>query len=449
MSKKKVLIANRGEIANRILRTCQALDYETVVIYSDADKDLPYVKAATHAVHIGPAPVAQSYLQADKIVEAAVQHGVDFVHPGYGLLSENTHFAKKCEEAGIGFIGPSADVIQQMGDKITAREVMAAAGVPIVPGTKGEALHIDDACEKAQQIGYPVMLKASAGGGGIGLHVCHTEDDLRKAYTSAKGRAKAYFGQDHMFIEKYIDNPRHIEVQVLGDKHGNVVHLFERDCSVQRRHQKVIEESPSPFLDEETRQKLCTTAVRAAKAVDYVGAGTVEFIMDEDKQFYFLEMNTRLQVEHPVTEQVTGYDLVALQLDVAEGKVLPFTQEHIQSEGHAMEFRIYAEDPTTFMPSPGTITTYLRAKGEGIRYDDAIESGSQITPYYDPMIAKLIVSAPTREEVIKRSKQALNELKIEGIKHNTPFLVNVLENEAFVEGNYTTQFVANLQASKK
>lgn len=448
MNQRKVLIANRGEIARRIIRTCREKGYTTVAIYSEADQTMPFVSEADEAVLIGPAPVLQSYLQAEKIIQVAKEKNVQMIHPGYGLLSENADFARKCEEAGIIFIGPKPEVIEAMGDKVTARKVMQQAGVPIVPGVEGSADDIDQALSQANSIGYPVMLKASAGGGGIGMQVCYTDEDVKKVYQSAKGRAKSYFGSDIMFVEKYIENPRHIEVQVIGDLHGNLCHMFERDCSVQRRHQKVIEESPSPFLDEPTRKKICDTALLAAQTVGYTGVGTIEFIMGEDKEFYFLEMNTRLQVEHPVTELVTGHDLVALQLLIEEGKLLPFVQEELVQQGHALELRIYAEDPVTFFPSPGTITKYERVEGEGIRYDDGVEEGSTITPFYDPMIAKVIVSGNNRELSIERGIKVLETMKLEGIKNNIPFLQKVLEDEAFRQGVYTTQFVSTILDKK-
>lgn len=449
MNKHKVLIANRGEIARRVIKTCKAKGYATVAIYSEADQEMPYVKEADEAVLIGPAPVVQSYLQADKIIAVAKEYGVRMIHPGYGLLSENAGFARKCEEEGIIFIGPKPTVIEQMGDKVTAREVMKKAGVPIVPGVEGEAKNVEEAITQANELGYPVMLKASAGGGGIGMQVCHSDVDLNKAYQSSKGRAKAYFGHDAMFVEKYIENPRHIEVQIIGDHHGNIVHMFERDCSVQRRHQKVIEESPSPFLDQDTRSKVCEAALVAAKTVQYSGVGTVEFIMAEDKEFYFLEMNTRLQVEHPVTEEVTGYDLVALQLAIEEGEVLPFKQEDLSQTGHAIELRIYAEDPVSFMPAPGKINVYERVEGEGIRFDDGIEAGLSITSFYDPMIAKVIVSDSSRKLALEKAHRVLLEMKLEGIKNNIPFLLRVIQDPQFKEGQYTTQFVTQILNKKE
>jgi acetyl-CoA carboxylase biotin carboxylase subunit len=445
MEIRTVLIANRGEIARRIIRTCKAKGIRTIAVYSEADATMPFVREADTAVLIGPPPVAQSYLNMETILQAAKEHGADAIHPGYGLLSENGRFARRCAEEGMIFIGPRPEVMEDMGAKIRARSKMIEAGVPVVPGYNGNILDAEEACRVAAEIGYPVMLKASAGGGGIGMQICRDDEEVRKAFQSAKGRAKAYFGNDDMFIEKYIDNPHHIEVQIAGDEHGRIVHLFERECSIQRRHQKVIEESPSPFLDETTRGLICDAAVRAAQAVEYTGVGTVEFIMDGNKEFFFLEMNTRLQVEHPVTEAVTGLDLVELQLTIAEGKALPFTQEDITQQGHAMELRIYAEDPVTFMPSPGTISRYEQPEGEGIRIDDAVESGSVITPFYDPMIGKLIVSGNTRAEVIARAEDALAQYAIEGIKTNISMLSEVLGDEEFAAGIYTTQFVQQMK----
>lgn len=420
------------------------MGYPTLAIYSEADKELPYIHEADEAVHIGPPPVAQSYLQMDRLIEVAKAHRVTYVHPGYGLLSENADFAQKCVDAGLRFIGPPPTIIRQMGDKITARRLMKTAGIPVVPGMDGGAVSLDIALQQAGEIGYPVMLKASAGGGGIGMSICYDAEQLKQAYQTTKAKANAYFGHDEMFIEKYISNPRHIEVQIAADKHNQCVHLFERECSIQRRHQKVIEESPSPFLTEETRERICNAAVRAAVSAGYVGIGTVEFIVDQDQSFYFLEMNTRIQVEHPVTEAITGLDLVALQLQIEEGEPLPVNQSAITRFGHAIEFRIYAEDPVTFMPSPGKITTYKRVEGPGIRFDDGIEEGVMITPYYDPMIAKLIVSGSNRTEVLQKSQNVLAQLQLEGIKHNVPFLQRVLADQRFVTGTYDTSFVARL-----
>ncbi|UFJ41901.1 acetyl-CoA carboxylase biotin carboxylase subunit [Brevibacillus humidisoli] len=440
---QKVLIANRGEIARRIIRTCKAMGMATVAVYSEADKQMPYVREADEAVWIGPPPVPQSYLNVEAILEAARSVRADAVHPGYGLLSENASFAQRCQEAGLVFIGPAPDVIAKMGDKLTAREIMRQAGVPVVPGSGGMLVDADEAVDRARQIGYPVMLKATAGGGGIGMQVVHSDEELRQAYQSAKGRAKAYFGNDAMFLEKYVQNPHHIEVQIAADQHGQILHVLERECSIQRRHQKVLEESPSPFLDEETRQKICQSAVDAARAVGYTGVGTVEFIMDERKDFYFLEMNTRLQVEHPVTEEMTGLDLVALQFDIACNRPLSVRQEEIKAHRHAIEVRVYAEDPETFLPCPGKIEEYRVPEIEHVRIDDGVEAGTQVTPFYDPMIAKVIASGVTREEAIQRLSEALKAFYIGGIKTNLPFLREILDDDSFRAGMYTTHFVQN------
>ncbi len=443
MEIKKLLIANRGEIARRIIRTCRKRGIEVVAVYSDADQNLPYVKEADEAVRIGPPPVAQSYLNIDTIIRTAKEKKVDAIHPGYGLLSENATFARQVEEAGIRFIGPSSEVIALMGDKVKARQQMAAAGVPIVPGTPEGVKNVEEALIKAQEIGFPVMLKASAGGGGIGMIVCRSEDELSKAFPSTQGRAKAYFGDNTLFLEKYIEKPRHVEVQIVGDHKQNVVHLFERECSIQRRNQKVIEESLSPSISEKTRSRLYEAGVQAARAVGYTGVGTVEFLVDQDEQIYFLEMNTRLQVEHPVTEAITGLDLVELQLDLAAGKLLPFSQEQITATGHGIEYRIYAEDPTTFMPSPGKIEVFTAPQGEGIRIDAGVEAGNEVTPFYDPMIAKLVVHGKDREEALQRSREALSAFQIEGIRTNLPLLKEITTDPQFVSGKYDTHFLMN------
>jgi acetyl-CoA carboxylase biotin carboxylase subunit len=445
---KKILIANRGEIALRIIKTCKEMNIETVAVFSDADKDLPFVKAADYAVHIGEAPVAKSYLQSDVILEAAIQHKVDAVHPGYGLLSENDEFAKKIEEAGIKFIGPSAQTIEWMGDKIMARKTMQQAGVPIVPGTIEPIEDEEEGVLLADQIGYPVMLKASSGGGGIGMVKCLNKDDLHKHFVSSQQRAKNYFGSGRMFIEKCIENARHIEVQIMGDLHGNIVHLFERDCSVQRRNQKVIEESPSPFLTENLRAKITEAAVNAAKAVGYVNAGTVEFVVSDSGEFYFLEMNTRLQVEHPVTESITGIDLVKWQLLIADGEPLPLLQNEIVSNGHAIEFRLYAEDPVTFFPSPGKIEELVWPELNHVRIDLGYEAGNQVTPFYDPMIAKIIVSDFNRDHCLQKAAQFFDELHISGLKTNAPLFRSLLKEADFVKGDYTTDFLANRTVTK-
>ncbi|WP_342512699.1 biotin carboxylase N-terminal domain-containing protein [Sporosarcina sp. FSL K6-1522] len=439
----KILVANRGEIALRIIRTCQRLGIGTVAVYSEADSDMPFVKEADEAFLLGPAQVQQSYLQADVIIDIALQNGVDAIHPGYGLLSENAEFVRKVQQAGIAFIGPDADTIDQMGDKIGSRVTMQAAGVPVVPGTDEGIASLDEAVQAAQDIGYPVMLKASAGGGGIGMVRCEDEQALGQHFQSVKSRAKAYFGDDVVFLEKFIADARHIEVQVFGDHAGNVVHLFERNCSVQRRNQKVIEESPSPHLPQEAKDRLYQAAVDAAKAVAYKNAGTVEFIVDNNNDIYFLEMNTRLQVEHPVTEQVTGYDLVEWQIEVAKGNELPVkSQAAITSTGHAIEFRIYAEDPVKFMPSPGAITKLDWGDTTGVRIDSGYVEGGKVTPFYDPLISKVIVHAPTRSEAIERSKAFLSQVGVVGLKTNIPFFDKFLASEDFLAGDYSTAVLA-------
>ncbi|WP_212775158.1 acetyl-CoA carboxylase biotin carboxylase subunit [Polycladomyces abyssicola] len=438
---KTILIANRGEIARRIARTCRTRGLRVVAVYSEADKDMPFVREADVAVSIGPPPVAQSYLNMDAIIQTAKQTGADAIHPGYGLLSENATFARKVEEAGLVFIGPRPAVIERMGDKVTARRTMAEAGVPVVPGTERGISGEEEALAEAERIGYPVMIKASAGGGGIGMQVCRTPDELKKALPSVQAKAKAYFGDSAVFLERLIERPRHVEVQVAADSQGHTVHLFERECSVQRRNQKVVEECLSPSVRPETRERLYDAAVRAAEAVGYTGVGTVEFLVDEQERIYFLEMNTRLQVEHPVTEMVTGQDLVDWQLDIAEGKPLPLRQHEIKARGHAVEYRIYAEDPTTFLPSPGKIRSMTVPEGEGIRVDAGVEAGNEVTPFYDPMIAKLIVSGPTREMVLEKSRAVLEEFRVEGIRTNLPLLRALLDHPDFADGRYDTQLL--------
>ncbi|WP_203332535.1 acetyl-CoA carboxylase biotin carboxylase subunit [Planococcus beigongshangi] len=432
---KKILIANRGEIARRIIRTCERLGIETVAIHSEADGDLPYAKEATEAVLIGPNPVVQSYLQADKILEAAKQHNVDAIHPGYGLLSENAGFARKVKEAGFIFIGPDSDIIDMMGDKIESRRAMIKAGVPVVPGTEEGVASLEEAIEEAAKIGYPLMLKASGGGGGIGMVRCESEQALSQQFDSVKNRAKAYFGNDVVYLEKFIADARHIEVQIFGDSHGNIVHLFERNCSVQRRNQKVIEESPSPHLPQEVRERLCEAAIRAGKAVGYSNAGTVEFIVDQSNEFYFLEMNTRLQVEHPVTEEVTGLDLVEWQIDVARGGRLPL-QETITSKGHAIEYRIYAEDPKTFFPSPGKLDKIVW--GEEARIETGYEEGNSVTPFYDPMISKVIITGDNRIDALAKSQKFFAHTSIDGVKTNIPLFREFIESQEFISGEYAT-----------
>lgn len=435
----KVLIANRGEIALRIIKTCQRLGIQTVAVHSEADVDMPFVKEADEAFLLGPAQVQQSYLKADDIIDIAIRAGVDAIHPGYGLLSENADFVRKVQQAGMIFIGPDADTIDKMGDKIGSRVTMQAAGVPVVPGTDEGIASLEKAVQVAADIGYPVMLKASAGGGGIGMVRCENEQALSQHFQSIKTRAKAYFGDDVVFLEKFIANARHIEVQIFGDNQGNVVHLFERNCSIQRRNQKVIEESPSPCLPEETRQRLFQAAVDAAQAVGYKNAGTVEFIVDDSNHIYFLEMNTRLQVEHPATELVTGYDLVEWQIEVAKGNELPVkNQQAIESTGHAIEYRIYAEDPVKFLPSPGTITKLDWGDTADVRIDAGYVEGGKVTPFYDPLIAKVIVHAATRAEAIQQSRVFLAQVDIQGLKTNIPLFTEFLTAEEFLTGDYST-----------
>ncbi len=443
---KKILIANRGEIARRIIRTCDRLGIETIAIHSEADAELPYVSEATEAAAIGPNPVAQSYLQADIIIQEALKRNAQAIHPGYGLLSENAEFARKVQQAGLVFIGPSPEIIETMGDKLGARRTMMDAGVPVVPGTEGGVVDVAAAISEAEKIGYPLMLKASAGGGGIGMVLCENEQALTQQFESVKNRAKAYFGDDVVYLEKFIPNARHIEVQIFGDEQGNVVHLFERNCSVQRRNQKVIEESPSPDLPEAARQKLCDAAVQAGHAVGYTNAGTVEFIVDENNDFYFLEMNTRLQVEHPITEQVTGVDLVEWQLNVAKGEALP-EQSAIATKGHSIEYRIYAEDPKTFFPSPGTLSDLVW--GPGARIETGYEEGNKVTPFYDPMIAKVILTADTREQALEKSREFFNGTAIQGVKTNLPLFNEFIESHPFIDGNYATAVLAEWLKQKK
>ncbi|QCR33632.1 acetyl/propionyl/methylcrotonyl-CoA carboxylase subunit alpha [Lysinibacillus sp. SGAir0095] len=438
---KKILIANRGEIARRIIRTCKRLGIETVAIYSEADANSLHVKEATESFCIGKPQVALSYLNIDAILDVAKQTGADAVHPGYGLLSENAAFANRVEEAGLTFIGPKSQVIQAMGSKIEARKIMEQAGVPIVQGVNDPIKDADEAAKIAQEIGYPVMLKASAGGGGIGMQLVNNEEELKKAFEGNQKRAQSFFGDGTMFIEKFIAQPHHVEVQVLADAHGNVVPVYERECSIQRRNQKVVEEAPSPFISEETRKKMLDAAVDAAKHIGYTNAGTIEFLVDHDQNFYFLEMNTRLQVEHPVTEEITGLDLVEQQLKLAKGEKLAFTREDIQKKGHAIEVRIYAENPVTFFPSPGKITNLVLPKGEGIRHEVAVESGSDVTPFYDPMIGKLVVFGATREEACARLADALRNYVVEGIQTNIPMLLETVTHEQFLSGVTTTKFV--------
>ncbi|WAH39190.1 acetyl-CoA carboxylase biotin carboxylase subunit [Alicyclobacillus dauci] len=439
---KRVLVANRGEIAVRVIRACRELGIETVAIYSSADKEALHVKLADEAYCIGPTPAKQSYLHIPSIMSVATLRGVDAVHPGYGFLAENSDFAEACEACGITFIGPSPRAIDMMGDKAVAKETMKKAGVPTVPGSEGLIDSVDHAVEIAKTIGYPVIIKATAGGGGKGIRVVYDEDALRQAVVTAQREAESAFGNPGVYIEKYIERMRHVEIQVLADRHGNVIHLGERDCSVQRRMQKLVEEAPCPVLDEDTRNRMGAAAVAAARAVDYVGAGTIEFIYSEDGEFYFMEMNTRIQVEHPVTEWVTGVDLVREMILAAAGEPLSVAQEDITLRGHAIECRINAEDPTRqFMPSPGTIGAYLPPSGNGVRVDSACYPGYTIPPFYDSMIAKLIVWAPDREQAIARMLRALEEFEIEGVKTTIPFHLALLQNEKFRQSDVSTRFL--------
>lgn len=437
----KILIANRGEIARRVIRTCKRLNIHTVAIYSEADAESLHVKDADEAYCVGKPPVAQSYLNIDRILEIARESGAEAVHPGYGLLSENAEFAKRCTEAGLVFIGPSADVIASMGSKLEARKTMKAAGVPIVEGVEHPVKDVAEATSIAERLGYPIMLKASAGGGGIGMQLVDNAEELAKAFEGNQKRAQSFFGDGTMYMERFIANPHHVEVQIIADQQGNVVPLFERECSIQRRNQKVVEEAPSPFISQDTREKMLEASVKAAKHIGYVNVGTIEYLVDENQNFYFLEMNTRLQVEHPVTEEITKLDLVEEQLKIAAKQALTFTRESITREGHAIEVRIYAENPSTFFPSPGTITALELPTGEGIRHECGVEAGSAVTPFYDPMISKLVVWGETREIACERLIQALKAYKVEGIQTNIPMLLKTVTHEQFLKGYTTTKFV--------
>lgn len=443
MSKiKKLLVANRGEIALRIMRSAREMGIKTVAVYSEADRAALHVRFADEAVLIGPPPSSQSYLVMDKIIDAARKTGADAIHPGYGFLSENEDFARKVKEAGLIFIGPSAESIEIMGSKLAAKAAAKKFGVPLVPGTDEPIRDIGAAKKIAKEIGYPILIKASAGGGGKGMRIVEQESDFEEQMERAVSEAISAFGDGSVFIEKYVTQPRHIEFQIFGDQHGNVIHLFERECSIQRRHQKVIEEAPSSVLTPEMRMKMGEAAVNAAKAANYYNAGTVEFIVDANLNFYFLEMNTRLQVEHPVTEQITGLDLVKWQIKIAEGEKLPLRQEQISLRGHAIEVRVYAEDPSNnFLPDIGTLQTYKRPQGHGIRVDDGFEEGMSIPFYYDPMIAKMICHADTREQAIEKTLRAIDEYEITGLETTLGFCAFVLRHEAFTSGNFDTKFV--------
>lgn len=439
---RKILIANRGEIALRVIRTCKELGIKTVAVYSRPDAGAPHVLHADESVFIGEAASSESYLVMDKIIAAARQTGADAIHPGYGFLSENADFAERCKTEGIIFIGPEPEAIRMMGDKTTARELAIKEGIPTPPGLKSELQSIAEARKIAEEVGYPILIKAAAGGGGKGMRIVHKQDELEASIKTAKSEAKNAFGDDRIYIEKYLEEPRHVEFQIMADKHGNVLHLFDRECSVQRRHQKVIEEAPCPLLTDELREKMAESAIKAAKACDYVGAGTIEFLVDKHLNYYFLEMNTRLQVEHPVTEMITGMDLVALQIKVAEGEPLPFKQHELGINGHAIECRIYAEDPAeNFLPSTGTLTKHRIPSGSGIRVDAGVEEGNEVTINYDPMISKLTVHAPDRELARRKMLRALGEYEIEGCKTTIPFCEFTLNHSAFIGGKYDTHFV--------
>jgi len=436
----KVLVANRGEIALRVIRACRDLGVASVAVHSEADGNAAFVKLADESVEIGPPPASESYLCIDRIIDAARSTGAQAIHPGYGFLAENESFARACADAGVVFVGPSPEAMAAMGEKVPARQRMAHAGVPVVPGS-GALADVEEAVAAAAQIGYPVIIKASAGGGGIGMRIAEDEAELRAGLDQTQSSALRAFGNATVFVERYVDEPRHIEIQVLADSHGNVVHLGERECSIQRRHQKVLEESPSPVVDEEMRSRMGEAAVVAARAVGYVNAGTVEFIYSHG-EFFFLEMNTRLQVEHPVTEWVTGVDLVTEQLRIAAGEALRFAQGDVVRRGHAIECRVCAEDPLRdFAPTPGRVTGYREPSGPGVRVDSSLVGPGQVPPYYDPMIAKLVVWGPSRDSAIARARRALMEYAITGITTNIPYHLAILDEPDFGEGHISTHFI--------
>ena len=447
---KKILVANRGEIALRIMKTIKRMGIKAVAVYSVADRRSPHVLFADEAVCLGEAPSSQSYLNGDKIIEACKELGVDGIHPGYGFLSENADFAQKVEDAGITFIGPGAEAMRIMGSKLAAKDCVKAYNIPMVPGIDKAIDDVAVAKQIAKEVGYPILIKASAGGGGKGMRIVEKEADFEEQMHRAMSEALASFGDGSVFIEKYVTSPRHVEIQVLADKFGNTVHLFERECSIQRRHQKVVEESPSAVLTSELRKKMGEAAVMVAKSCNYTSTGTVEFLMDDKLNFYFLEMNTRLQVEHPVTEMITGIDLVEEQIRIARGEKLSFTQEDLKINGHAVELRVYAEDPlNNFLPSIGTLDRYEKPKGDGVRVDDGYEEGMTIPIYYDPMIAKLVTHGKDRIEAIEKMKKAIAEYKIEGALTTLPFGTFVFEHEAFLSGHFDTHFVKNYYTPEK
>ena len=441
---RKILIANRGEIAVRVIRACRELGIETVAVHSDIEGEAMHAEMADQSVCIGPAKVKDSYLNMKNIISATVLTGAEAIHPGFGFLSENSKFAEMCRECNINFIGPSPETIENMGNKSKAREIMIASGVPVIPGSDGAVYDTDKALEAAKKIGFPVMVKASAGGGGRGIRVVREENEFVRAFETAKAEALGAFGDDTMYIEKFVENPRHIEFQILGDKFGNVIYLGERDCSIQRRNQKVLEEAPSPVMTEELRREMGEMAVKAAKAVNYENAGTIEFLLDKHGKYYFMEMNTRIQLEHPITEMITGIDLVKEQLRIASGEALSITQDQVNITGHAIECRINAENPEEgFRPCPGKIETLLIPGGPGVRVDSAVYQGYVISPNYDSMIAKVIAYGKTREEAMSIMRRALGEFIVEGIHTNIDFEFSILNNKAFIEGKYDTGFIGS------
>lgn len=447
---KKILIANRGEIAVRVMKTVKKMGIQTVAVFSEADRNAPHVQFADEAVCIGEAPSNKSYLKGDKIIEVAKQLNVDGIHPGYGFLSENADFAEAVEKSGITFIGPKSKAIKIMGSKLAAKEAVKAYDIPMVPGIDEAITDVAKAHEIANEVGYPILIKASAGGGGKGMRIVEKEEDLESGMKRAISEATSAFGDGSVFVEKYVTSPRHIEVQVMADTHGNVLHFFERECSVQRRHQKVVEEAPSSILTPELREEMGVAACKVAKSCDYIGAGTVEFLMDADYNFYFLEMNTRLQVEHPVTELITGVDLVELQIKVARGEELPMKQEDLTINGHAVELRVYAEDPLNdFLPSVGNLETYQLPIGEGVRVDNGFREGMDIPIYYDPMLSKLITYGKTREEAIELMLDAIQNYKVKGVQTTLPFGSFVFAHDAFRSGNFDTHFVKKYYSPEK
>lgn len=443
---KKILIANRGEIALRIIRTCREMGIKTVAVYSTADKDSLHVRFADEAVCIGPPPGRLSYLNIPNIISAAEITNADAIHPGYGFLSENADFSRVCQESGIKFIGASPEMIEKMGDKATAKATMEAAGVPTVPGSKGLLASMEEGIKIATEIGYPVILKATAGGGGRGMRIVHSEKDFKKAWDDARQESGAAFGNDGLYLEKFVEEPRHIEIQIVGDSFGKACHLSERDCSIQRRHQKLVEETPSPVMTDDLRERMGAAAIKGAENIGYEGAGTIEFLVDKHMNFYFMEMNTRIQVEHPITEEVTDFDLIKEQIKVAAG--IPISGKNYFPKLYSMECRINAEDPSrNFMPSPGKITNLHIPGGRGVRVDSHVYAGYTIPPNYDSMIAKLIVSGQSREEVIVRMKRALQEFVIEGIKTTIPFHIKLMDDKGFREGNFTTKYLETFDFS--